>query len=215
MVPLWYHDSAAATRDPCPQRIVAAGGHQLAEDIGHPGGSVQPVYQDRSEWQIEWQTGLACAVQALAGASGSLRSAWSLVVTWGCASWRLFMVRRRSTVRFRKGAPVQRPVSLVEPKTSFLRGAIEGQFSRHPGTISRIGKRSGVRCAAGMAATSSGRRPRGTVLLPGPSKPAAGPDGQVKCPLPARRQGRVPLPDRAGRAQVPLRVTRSLIHRDR
>jgi hypothetical protein len=40
------------------------------------------------------------------------------------------MVRRRSTVRFRKGAPAQRGFSPVKPKTCFLRGAFEGQNRR-------------------------------------------------------------------------------------
>jgi hypothetical protein len=38
------------------------------------------------------------------------------------------MVRRRSTVRFRKGALAQKPVSNAEPETSFTAGAVGGQF---------------------------------------------------------------------------------------
>jgi hypothetical protein len=42
------------------------------------------------------------------------------------------MVRRRSTVRFRKGAPGQRPVSNVEAGPLLLWGAIGGQFRGIP-----------------------------------------------------------------------------------
>jgi hypothetical protein len=62
---------------------------------------------DQVEWPIEWQTALAGAHPALVGAGLGLCSSWSGGVTRKKGTARLFMVRRRSTVRFRKGALVR------------------------------------------------------------------------------------------------------------
>src|SRR6266498_5949313 len=61
--------------------------------------------QDQTEWQIEWQMALAWACLALASASVCSCSRRSDRSTWGGRTAQGSMVRRRSTVRFRKGAP--------------------------------------------------------------------------------------------------------------
>jgi hypothetical protein len=51
------------------------------------------------------------------------------------------MVRRRSTVRFRKGARRSEACSHAKPQTCFPVGATRGAVSGHPGTFSRWRKR--------------------------------------------------------------------------
>jgi hypothetical protein len=68
------------------------------------------------------------------------------------ARW-LFMVRRRSTVRFRKGAPGQGLVSNAEPKTFFCGGNPGGSFVVYRGLDSSPGE--------GLRLGSSGLRRSG------------------------------------------------------
>ncbi len=85
--------------------------------------------QDRSAWQIEWQTELVTACPGLAGAGLGPHSGWSGAPPALNRTCRRFMVRRRSTVRFRKGAPGYEDVSNLESSTSFWRVAFEWQRS--------------------------------------------------------------------------------------
>ena len=85
-----------------------------------------PRGQDRSEWQIEWQTELARAVRGLrvlacARVLAGQRS------TWGCRTAERYMVRRRSTVRFRKGAPGCERFSNMEPSISSIEWHLSGK----------------------------------------------------------------------------------------
>jgi len=61
--------------------------------------------QDQDEWQIEWQTALVQAGRVQASVRVSPCSAWSEGVSYKFETGQFEMVRRRSTVRFRKGAP--------------------------------------------------------------------------------------------------------------
>jgi hypothetical protein len=61
--------------------------------------------QDQSEWQIEWQNRACEGLCGLASAGVGSCFGWSTGLTCGNRTLRGFMVRRRSTVRFRKGAP--------------------------------------------------------------------------------------------------------------
>lgn len=65
--------------------------------------TVGPRRADQFEWQIEWQTALAGAHPTLVGAGLGWCSPCSGSVTRRDGTARLFMVRRKSTVRFRKG----------------------------------------------------------------------------------------------------------------
>ena len=56
---------------------------------------------------MRWMRPLAAAVLVLAAASASLHLACSEWLTWAFLAVERSMVRRRSTVRFRKGAPGQ------------------------------------------------------------------------------------------------------------
>ena len=102
--------------------LIALPGHTIRKAVGTDGdtGAVgafwkrlfdgrfdtaSPWGQDQSEWQIEWQMALARAHPGLVGAGLCSCSAWSDFVTRNYGTARLSMVRRRSTVRFRKGAP--------------------------------------------------------------------------------------------------------------
>jgi hypothetical protein len=85
--------------------------------------------QDRIEWQIEWQIVLTRACPGLANARVRPCSAWSARLTSGCVTARWFMVRRRSTVRFRKGAPVHGKFSNMQLNTS---PAASGTLSGRP-----------------------------------------------------------------------------------
>jgi hypothetical protein len=76
--------------------------------MGGNGRAVKPSAQlseeqDQSEWQIEWQIALARACLGLACAGLCSCSAWSRGPTRDNGTARRSMVRRRSTVRFRKG----------------------------------------------------------------------------------------------------------------
>ena len=53
--------------------------------------------------------------------------------TWDCRTAQRYMVRRRSTVRFRKGAPRYERFSNVKPSTSFGRVAFEWQTPSRTG----------------------------------------------------------------------------------
>ena len=65
-------------------------------------------FQDQSEWQIEWQNRACEGLCGLASAGVGSCFGWSTGLTCGNGTLRGFMVRRRSTVRFRKGAPQNR-----------------------------------------------------------------------------------------------------------
>jgi hypothetical protein len=79
---------------------------------------------------------LARAGLGLASARVGSWFSWSAGTAWGNGTLRRFMVRRRSTVRFRKGAPAQAEVSNLEPSTSLLRVANEWQAGKIPGVCS-------------------------------------------------------------------------------
>jgi hypothetical protein len=94
--------------------------------------------QDQSEWQIEWQIVLARACPGLASAGARSRSSWSSWMTSSCITARWFMVRRRSTVRFRKGAPSM--WSFFERATGYLplrKVPFEWHSRRCPAWLSR------------------------------------------------------------------------------
>jgi hypothetical protein len=76
------------------------------------------------------------AREGSSGAGGrKFQLAFSLVrpSTCTCRTQQRYMVRRRSTVRFRKGAPGWERFSNTEPCTSFDRVALECQMSRRAG----------------------------------------------------------------------------------
>ena len=79
--------------------------------------------QDQIEWQIEWQNrACGCLSQACERWCGLV----FFLVTYLTSAYgtlRGSMVRRRSTVRFRKGAPVHGAFSSVKPVTIASRSA--------------------------------------------------------------------------------------------
>jgi hypothetical protein len=80
--------------------------------------------------------------------------------TWGCGTAERYMVRRRSTVRFRKGAPGYDAFSKAEPSTSFRRVAFECHTSFRGGACDQAfccaAERvlSGDRCEVKLGASS-------------------------------------------------------------
>jgi hypothetical protein len=99
----------------------------------------------QSKWQIEWKMTLARARSGVADACQCLCSACSGRVSRRDGRTRLFMLRRRSTVRFRKGSPQVRGLFRTRNRDRFAIGSKSRAVLRHPGMLSRIGKRSGFR----------------------------------------------------------------------
>jgi hypothetical protein len=120
----WYGKDRAFRRS----RRPAPGDGRFAAELGcsaHGGETAMPRYPGTCRPDAESVT-RAVALESTAG--------------WRSVS----MVRRRSTVRFRKGAPGQGLVSHVELKTFLPWGAIGGQFRGEPQAWSLIGRRSAV-----------------------------------------------------------------------
>jgi hypothetical protein len=92
----------------CPCHARAYGADPLSPRTAMLGAAALMLpFQDQSEWQIEWQNRACESLSGLASAGTGSCYGWSMSLACGNGTLRGFMVRRRSTVRFRKGALLQ------------------------------------------------------------------------------------------------------------